>query len=177
MTRWLFLIILSLHIVACSPAYASPLTIPQEDAEKVTRSLREAPMESHMCLALNLYHESRGESIESWVAIAFVTINRVIDDRFPDDICSVVWEPYQFSWTHDGISDIPDTSKYADKKAWEYIQEFSKGFLENFDYIEDPTGGALYYHADYVEPYWKDSFAYVGVIGRHLFYRNDTLYR
>lgn len=35
---------------------------------------------------------------------------------------------------------------------------------------EDPTHGALYYHADYVEPYWRDRRYLTRVIGRHLFY-------
>lgn len=177
MIRWLFLTTLSFSVAACSPAYASPYTMPLEDAEKVTRSLTGAFDESHMCLAKNIFFEARGETIESWLAVAFVTINRVIDDRFPDDICSVVWEPYQFSWTHDGISDVPDTSKYADMKAWEYIKEFSKGFLENFGNIEDPTSGSLYYHAHYVKPKWMESFRVAGEIGGHVFYVNDGLHR
>src|SRR5690554_1426460 len=117
---------------ACSPAYASPYVTPVISYENVTRSLTEAPETSQECLALNLFFEVRDEPMGSWLAVAFVTINRVIDPRFPDTICEVVWEPKQFSWTHDGKSDVPDVSKYPDRKAWEYIKQFTKGFLENY---------------------------------------------
>jgi spore germination cell wall hydrolase CwlJ-like protein len=35
---------------------------------------------------------------------------------------------------------------------------------------EDPTGGALFYHAHYVEPRWADEKNLTKVIGAHLFY-------
>ncbi len=34
----------------------------------------------------------------------------------------------------------------------------------------DPTGGSLYYHADYVEPYWVDPRFLKVKIGAHIFY-------
>ena len=65
------------------------------------------------CLALNIYHEARGESLEGRLAVAAVTMNRVRDKRFPDRVCEGVWQPRQFSWTHDGRSDRP-----REAKAW-----------------------------------------------------------
>lgn len=178
MIRWLFLIVLSLSVVACSPAYAYPTTMPQINYEKVSQSLVEAPERDHLeCLALNIFHEARDQGTQGWLAVAFVTINRVIDPRFPDSICEVVWEPKQFSWTHDGKSDVPNVSKYPDKKAWEYIKEFSKGFLENFRHIEDPTKGSLYYHNFSVEPSWRDDFEVATEVGEHIFYINRGKYR
>ena len=35
---------------------------------------------------------------------------------------------------------------------------------------EDPTQGALWYHADYVMPYWGRVFQRGPKIGRHIFY-------
>jgi N-acetylmuramoyl-L-alanine amidase len=35
---------------------------------------------------------------------------------------------------------------------------------------QDPTQGALFYHADYVSPYWKSSMTQIGAIGQHVFY-------
>ena len=37
----------------------------------------------------------------------------------------------------------------------------------------DPTGGALLYHADYVDPWWAKSYNFTGKIGDHLFYNKD----
>ena len=137
----------------------------------------ESPDKATRCLALNIYHESRGEGTQGWLAVAFVTMNRVNDPRFPDDICSVVYEDKQFSWTHDGISDDPDVSSYPDKKAWQYILQFTKGFLENRDHIEDPTNGSLYYHRHDVKPSWRDNYDVAVVIGEHVFYINNNAYR
>jgi spore germination cell wall hydrolase CwlJ-like protein len=35
----------------------------------------------------------------------------------------------------------------------------------------DPTGGALFYHADYVKPSWSRAFERSARIGDHLFYK------
>ena len=37
--------------------------------------------------------------------------------------------------------------------------------------VPDPTGGALWYHADYVSPSWRQAFDEGPQIGRHIFYR------
>jgi spore germination cell wall hydrolase CwlJ-like protein len=42
-------------------------------------------------------------------------------------------------------------------------------FYMNQDNMEDPTMGALFYHADYVNPNWKN-LKPVTKIGRHIFY-------
>ena len=146
-------LVLLLSLVAVNPAIASDRSVE--------------------CLALNIYHEARGEGIEGWLAVAFVTVNRKHSEKFPNSICKVVYDSYQFSWTHDDIPDEPILNKYADRKAWEYIQWFSKGFLENYENIVDPTKGSLYYHSHKVEPYWSDHFTRVATIGNHLFYAED----
>ena len=70
------------------------------------------------CLALNVYHESKNQSIYGQYAVAQVVMNRVKDERFPNNICDVVkqgltykWNPKipiknqcQFSWYCDGIA-------------------------------------------------------------------------
>ena len=43
-----------------------------------------------MCMALNVYHESRSEDLRGQVAVANVTLNRVADSKWPNDVCSVV---------------------------------------------------------------------------------------
>ena len=61
-----------------------------------------------------------GEPAEGIKAVAEVIINRVNDDRYPDSICDVVWEPKQFSFTHDGLSDTPasnDPSRSEERRV------------------------------------------------------------
>lgn len=126
--------------------------------------------EEDHCLALNIYHEARGEGIEGWLAVAFVTVNRLQDKRFPDTVCDVVYDSYQFSWTHDDIPDEPVLEQKADRQAWKYINQFAKGFLDNYEFIVDPTAGSLYYHSLKVKPYWAKYYKKVGAIGQHIFY-------
>jgi spore germination cell wall hydrolase CwlJ-like protein len=59
------------------------------------------------CLALNVYFEARNQDTDGQILVAEVTMNRVADDRFPDEICAVVWQNKAFSWTHDGKPDVP----------------------------------------------------------------------
>ena len=42
------------------------------------------------CLALTVYHESRGEPVEGQLYVARTVLNRVKHSRYPDDICRVV---------------------------------------------------------------------------------------
>lgn len=123
------------------------------------------------CLALTIYFESRGEPDAGKVAVGHVVMNRVNDPRFPGQVCKVVrqggeWprNRCQFSWWCDGRSDKP-----KDRRAWGLSQELANAIYAGVS--EDPTEGALWYHADYVKPYWKNVFAPGPKIGRHIFYR------
>lgn len=122
------------------------------------------------CLALNIYHEARGEPVDGRVAVAQVVLNRVADRRFPDDICGVVKQGFQprrrdcqFSWWCDGRSDRP-----LDAQAWDESRRLAEAVLAGRH--KDPTGGALWYHADSVAPKWGMSILPAGQIGRHKFY-------
>jgi hypothetical protein len=48
------------------------------------------------CLALVAYAEAAGEGAAGMAAVIRVIRNRVADERFPDDACSVVLQPGQF---------------------------------------------------------------------------------
>ena len=92
--------------------------------------------EALVCLALNVYHEARDQPFIGQVAVAQVVMNRVRDDRYPDDVCDVVmqgptysWKPdfpvrhrCQFSWYCDGKSD-----KTPDQTAWEQALTIAQG--------------------------------------------------
>lgn len=140
------------------------------------------------CLAENVYHEARSESITGQVAVAYVTLNRVFSDNFPNDICGVVkqgpvkesWKQNgkfypiryrcQFSWWCDGKSD-----KIYDARAWDLAMRVSwhvvNEYLSNRTY--DPSFGATFYHADYVQPSWSKKFHRTNKIGKHIFYREN----
>lgn len=118
-----------------------------------------------ICLAMNIYHEARSKSLAGQIAVGNVTLNRVHSDQFPDTVCEVVYQKHQFSWYWDGKDDTPH-----EDKAWETSILVAEALLDADSAIKDNTHGALYYHADYVEPYWSAIFEPVKKIGPHIFY-------
>jgi hypothetical protein len=127
--------------------------------------------EELQCLALNLYHEARGEPEPGRIAVGQVVLNRAADGGFPGTLCAVVQQGgakplnrCQFSWWCDGRSDRP-----SDEEAWTDSRRLAAELVRGWH--GDPTGGALWYHADYVSPYWRRAFVEGPQIGRHIFYR------
>lgn len=134
--------------------------------------------EQHYCLALNLYHEARGDSKLGQRAVGFVTLNRVNDSRYPNTICDVIYQAHldsngnprrnqcQFSWYCDGRSDTP-----KDINTWEEIQTLAHEIIVEHGIIEDFTEGSVMYHASYVNPYWTSSYDKTVRIDTHIFYK------
>ncbi len=123
------------------------------------------------CLALTIYFEARGEPQAGKLAVASVVMNRVADRRYPNRVCAVVQQGgerprnrCQFSWWCDGRSDYPHNSR-----AWK--QSNAMAFLVYWGFMRDPTEGALWYHANYVRPFWRKAFERGPTIGEHIFYR------
>lgn len=116
------------------------------------------------CLAMNIYHEARGESIAGQIAVAQVTMNRVAHKDWPETVCKVVYQKKQFSWTHT----IKDHTPY-NNDAWKTAIDIAKKVYADDE--DDYVHGAVFYHADYVEPYWAKSYEEVTRIGTHIFYR------
>ena len=141
--------------------------------------------EALMCLALNVYHEAKNQSLIGQVAVAQVVMNRVYDERYPDTVCEVVkqgptysWKPdfpirnrCQFSWYCDGRSDTP-----KEKYAWDTALAVASGVYYGNLYMEDLVEGATHYHAHYVLPSWASSKTYITRIDDHIFYRWDINY-
>lgn len=146
-------------------------TLPAFTAEKIIEvqytQLTPAAKKQIDCLADNIYFEAGSEPTNGKVAVALVTMNRVQDDRFGKDICSVVKQKVnstcQFSWYCEGKKHIRSWSLY------EEAREVALHVYANYENMKDITSGALYYHADYVNPRWK--LKKTTTIGRHIFYK------
>jgi hypothetical protein len=145
------------------PALPEPWPVPAIETVIAPEELR--------CLALNLYHEARGEPEPGRVAVGQVVLNRAADRGFPGTVCAVVHQGgekpvngCQFSWWCDGQSDRPN-----DEEAWADSRRLAAELVRGWH--GDPTGGALWYHADYVSPSWRQAFTEGPRIGRHIFYR------
>lgn len=113
------------------------------------------------CLAVNVYHEARGESKMGQVAVAEVTMNRVASPRFPDSVCRVVHQEAAFSWTM-GDASAPSG------RAWQQALDVAASV---YDGEQSPVvPGALHYHARGIEPPWARANPPIKTIGRHIFY-------
>jgi len=137
-------------------------TRPNTDPEAI---FADSSTEDLYCLAQNIYFESRGESKIGQEFVAWVTLNRVMNSDFPSEICKVVWQKGQFSWTHDGKSDRP-----RDSVAWATAQVIASEVIQLYGVDRDPTEGATYFHATSVTPSWAKSFERVVRIDNHIFY-------
>lgn len=137
---------LLIAIIACS--YTS-LAIPQ------THSYTFYPKDQYECLAKNIYFESRGEPLEGQILVARVTLNRA---KTHDNICRVVYEKKQFSWTSTGLR----------KKR--LSAESLHGLATSAYQAQHYPSNAEYFHAEYVKPKWAKSKILVAKVGKHIFY-------
>lgn len=128
-----------------------------------------------LCLALNIYHEARGEMIPGQYAVAHVTMNRAGDQRH---VCETVAAKHQFSWTTGQLRRtakgymLKPSAVPRDQDAWNLAKHIARYTLVNRDWLPDPTRGATHYHAKNVTPGWRTALKRVRVIGRHVFYRD-----
>ena len=135
------------------------------------------------CLALNIYHEAKNQSMVGQIAVGQVVMNRVADDRYPNTICEVVqqgptrpsWEDpnkvypikhkCQFSWYCDGKTDKP-----RNNGLWFIAKNYANLIYSN-RIVLDVTEGATHYHATYVTPAWAKTKTRTTRIDSHIFYR------
>ena len=134
-----------------------------------------------VCLAQNIYFEAGNQPVAGKIAVAQVVLNRVQDGQFPDNVCDVVYQTKewrtswkgnqipvigqcQFSWFCDGKSDEP-----TDSTTWIESYILAERVLSG-DW-DDITEGALWYHADYIMPYWAYQLNRTVYINDHLFYK------
>ena len=147
-----------------SSAKAVPTGAWGRNSEETTHLKRdEYRRASHYCLALNVYWEARNQALSGQLAVAQVTMNRVRDPRYPNDICEVVYDHRQFSWYWDGLPDSP-----KEPRAWENALLVASAAIYGSGHAE--LEGVTHYHAVYAQPYWKDFMTLVTTIGDHLFY-------
>jgi len=173
-----------IHPTIQSPTKSIPLEQPLSPPLSSTKAAPEDPIYEEReieCLALNSYFEARNQSLAGQIAVAQVVLNRVRSKDYPDTICDVIqqgptyenWKgnilpvrnQCHFSWWCDGKSDIPQ-----DEETYQNILNLVTQIIQ--DKPIDITEGSLYYHADYVKPYWVPTLERTLVIDNHIFYKN-----
>ena len=113
------------------------------------------------CLVYNVYYEARGESAKGKMAVALVTLNRVDNANYPKDICKVVFQPSQFSWT------LKPPKAAVNKKEWQDSKDAAFSAYMNRDILG--KFNATHYHNTTVAPAW--GLKKVTRIGNHIFYK------
>jgi spore germination cell wall hydrolase CwlJ-like protein len=132
--------------------------------EKTGRTVAHEDLDM-FCLAKNIFHEAGVEDELGMFAVAQVTINRVRNANYPSKICDVVMQPAQFSWANDKKRrwTHPTGSK------WEMAKRIANQVIKE-GYRVPALQSAMFYHADYSKPSWRDPSAVVAQVGTHIFY-------
>lgn len=124
-------------------------------------------MTATACLTAAIFFEARDQSTFAQQMVAQVIMNRVEHPDFPSDVCSVVFEPKQFSFTHDGLSDDPSKyTTYHDTLAAERAAQMAQMFIQGGDLGSSST----HYHTEAVRPSWAKAYEVDGRAGAHIFY-------
>ena len=132
------------------------------------------------CMSKNIYFEAALESTAGKMAVAQVTMNRVNSTKFPNTVCSVVYQGKhyksgipvrdrcQFSWYCDGKDDnVPHKGS-----MWRESQKVAEYVLLKPD-LMDITDGATHYHADYISsPKWAHPRRKTVEIDTHIFFNH-----
>ena len=157
--------IIGSQLFGCDEFVPEPPPTPTEMllAGECTDALDCGIVDAQTCLALNVYHEARNQSVSGQVAVAQITMNRVHSASYPDDVCEVVYDHKQFSWYWDGKSDVPHNME-----AWEKSQLIASAVIAGSGHAD--LVDVMHYHAVYVEPYWTGGMRLVAHIDDHMFY-------
>lgn len=130
------------------------------------------------CLAKTVFYEAGNQSREGKEAVALVVMNRVESEKFSENICEVVQEKAvlknkkvcQFSYFCEKLP-----APYGDQ--WNESLDVAKSAMSgifNKDVVKR-VRDSLYFHADYVNPYWARTKVFMIKIGDHLFYEENRL--
>jgi len=113
------------------------------------------------CLAKNIYFESRGEPEAGQFMVGFVTHNRVLDKRWPNTYCKVVYQPGQFEWTDRKVGKVKNKKKYNKaKKIAKVVMQ--SGNTKQYGYF--------FKRKDVKSSYFK-KLKHIATINNHEFYK------
>ena len=112
-------------------------------------------------LALNVYHEARGEPYKCQVMVAEVTLRRVASRHYPDTVRGVVLQPAQFSWT---LTPWRINLSLVDNRSRQVAREALAGRFY--------TLTEMHYARYDVDNYWTKKMNPTIKCGNHIFYDN-----
>jgi len=140
--------ILPIILLACSPA--------------VMAGDRASAMSEAECMAVNVYHEARGQGTAGMIMVMDTVRNRVASRIYPNTVCEVVYQPWQFSWTRENV-------EVTNMKTYTKIMRLTNRYMNGS--VKPRVRNSLYYHADYIKPHWANNVVQVAHINDHIFYK------
>lgn len=143
------------------------------EAQKIVKSYTKKDLD---CLAKNIFYEANTEPYKGKIAVGYVVINRKNNDNYPSTICGVIYQKRRdkstgkmvsmFSWTSQRrLVSISEDDLDKAKDAARCVLEKS---------CPDYSKGATHFHNTTVKPLWSKKLDYVGKIGKHIYYKEET---
>lgn len=122
------------------------------------------------CLIINTYHEA-DNSLAGMISVNTVVHNRLRSGKWGKTYCSVIYAPWQFSWTLDKRKRYSKINYKVER--WRMVAESVDMFL-NGSRIQG-IDGAIAYHATWVSPSWGKRLQKLAVVGGHYFYKERNM--
>jgi len=115
------------------------------------------------CLSDNAFFEARGTSKLDMQGVTEVAINRSNSGKYPRNICEVVYQTKQFSWTNKGYTKAQDKLRKALRKPPEAL-EYKQATLVAYEALSSTEkrllpSEVLWYHSHKVNPVWNRALA------------------
>lgn len=126
------------------------------------------------CFLRAVYNESYSESIQGQQAVAQVLYNRYVSRKFPDDMCSIIWQRtgrvFQFPWMRERNKRELKLEQYVIDEMSEYLASVYMGV-----YTVPKLERATYFkRCDVKGDSWWNSLKMVAKIGDHCFYNTKS---
>lgn len=123
------------------------------------------------CLALNIYHEGRGESELGKKIIAQTTLNRAKEEG--SNVCAEVIKPSQFSWTRNFVvgRKLRPAGRPTEQAAWEECQTIARKALDGSLDVPKKYRNVTHFHTPSIRPSWSREFTSLGRVGGHVYYK------
>lgn len=130
--------------------WASCTPVPAATFKKLTRAEPVVRM---------VLQESNGEPFYGMVAVAGTAFDRRQDDRWPNTLKAVIYQPWQYT----GMRLRLRNYSIADIERARAAVRLAKAGIR-------PCGRLLWYHTTYIAPRWIAGVNLVCTIGNHIFY-------
>ncbi len=133
------------------------------------------------CLALNIWHEARGESLAGMSVVAQNVISRVESPYYSDSVCGVVFETMPggapaYSWLGDDLPDVPVIRNSIDLRSWEKAWLVAGAFLAHDNPVRfSGLESGVLYHRDTICPsFCRSPYAKrLAQVGGHVIYQES----